>query len=548
MNPKLSACLKLAVIPFVGMLAACGGSSGGSSATSSDSATLSGTVVAAPVSGASVLVKDTAGNTIAGPVITAADGSYSVQVPNAHLASALVLESSGGTFTDEATGLPDRAAGFLAVHIPANGLSGSAKVHLTPATTIVRHMVLNGLTLDAARIDFEEAFGFPADFSDAPIDATDATAAAGATDAEKLAGLRAAIFSQLTMDMPGYLAPEDQFDLLTALAEDLADGTLDGGVTVGDVVLPADIQNQFAEALQEFHGGSKDQTGLTSVQIGTLPFARHALSSSYRFEYFAGMMAAMEGKTQFKVRVTDVATGSTPQEGLALTLKAKMHMATMTHMTPVDGCSESATTPGTYDCTLYYLMPSVMGDTSMGYWELMVTANTETVTFFPSVGMGMNGNGKHQLKGQLDLIPGMMGGTEQRPYYLFKDTITGMTNDHTVRLFIAASDGMAYPALFLDQSYNELIANPITVHLSTDGIGWAPMAGEGNGYWNITGVTGLTNDVENTFYVRLTVNLEQKTTDGKVENGIAPNDQDPTAVPELIGNEYTTFTTTITSM
>jgi len=539
MNPKLSTCLKLAALPLIGALAACGGGSSGGSSTTSDSATLSGTVVAAPVNGATVLVKDTAGNTIAGPVTTAADGSYSVTVPNAHLASALVLESSGGTFDDEATGL-NRAAGALAVQIAGGTISGNAAVHMTPATTIVRHMVeTHSQTLEQARAAFEAAFGFPADFSEAPVDATNP--AAGATDAQLLAGLRAATFSQLTMDMG--LSVTDQFDLLAALAEDLADGTLDGAgaggsVTVGAVTLPANIQNQFAIALQNFREGN-DNTGLTSTQIGTLPFAKHALSNTYRFEYVAGMMAAMEGKTQFKVRVTDAATGLTAQPGLALSLKAKMHMATMAHMTPVDGCSESAT-PGTYDCTLYYLMPSVMGGVSMGYWELMVTANTETVKFFPPVGMGMNGNGKHQLKGQSgDLIPNMMTVTEQRPYYLFKDAITGTTGNHTVRLFAVAKESMMmFPKLFLNKVFNtgtayELTANPIVVELSTDaGLSWSAMTDEDNGYWNVTGVTGLTDGVENTFQVRVTVNSEQKTTDG--------------LAPALDGtNDYATFTTTL---
>jgi hypothetical protein len=540
MNLKRSAWLKLAAVPLVGALAACGGGGGGSSSSADGNTTVTGIVVAAPVDGASVLIKDANGNTLAGPLTTGADGSYSATIRDAHLASALVIESSGGTFDDEATGF-NRLAGFMAVQIPANGLSGSAKAHLTPATTIVRKMVANsGLTLDAARSAFQAAFGFPADFSDAPVDATDP--AAGATDAELLAGLRAATFSQLTMDMG--LVVTDQFDLLTALAEDLADGTLDGvgaggSVTVGSVTLPTDIQNRFAEALQNFRA-SRDNTGLTTTQIGTLPFAKNTKSDSYRFEYVAGMMAAMEGKTEFKVRVTDVATGSTPQGGLALTLKAKMHMATMNHMTPVDGCSESGTT-GTYDCTIYYMMPSAMGDTSMGYWELMVTADgSETVKFFPPVGMGMNGNGKHQLKGQSDLIAGMMG-DDKRSYYLFKDAITGMTGNHTVRLFAAVREGMmSFPKLFVDQVYNsgtgyELTANPIAVEFSTDGSSWSAMTDEDNGYWNITGVTGLTDSVENSFYVRLTVNSEQKTTDGEVAAGDGTND-------------YTTITTTLSSM
>jgi molybdopterin molybdotransferase len=48
---------------------------------------------------------------------------------------------------------------------------------------------------------FEEAFGFNPDPSIEPIDVTDATASANASDGAALAGLRAARFSQLTADM-----------------------------------------------------------------------------------------------------------------------------------------------------------------------------------------------------------------------------------------------------------------------------------------------------------------------------------------------------------
>ena len=95
--------LKLVLIPLAGLLFACGG--GGSSEPGSTDTTISGSVVAAPVSGASVLVKDSAGNTVAGPVTTGSDGGYSVNIPNSSLSGVLIFESTGGTYTDEATSL-----------------------------------------------------------------------------------------------------------------------------------------------------------------------------------------------------------------------------------------------------------------------------------------------------------------------------------------------------------------------------------------------------------------------------------------------------------
>ena len=87
---------------------------------------------------------------------------------------------------------------------------------------------------------------------------------------------------------------------------------------------------------------------------------------------------------------------------------------------------------------------------------------------------------------------------------------------------------MSFPALYLNQVFNsgemyELTASPI-MEFSTDGSNWSAMNDEGDGYWNVSGVSGLTDTQENTFYVRLTVNGEQKTTNGSSPAGDGSND------------------------
>ncbi|VAW89270.1 hypothetical protein MNBD_GAMMA18-1748, partial [hydrothermal vent metagenome] len=443
-------------------------------------------------------------------------------------------------------------AGEMSVYVAGGTLGAGDEVHATPTSTIMHQLIMShGQTLAEAAAAIEGAFGYPVDFSIAPTDAT--APVAGASDSEKLAGLRAAGFSQLTADLG--LSAAEQFDLLTALAEDLSDGELDGQSTNGTVLvsgstpLASHIQQQFSMALTGFHGSAQNHSGLTANQIGTLPFAKVVNSASYRFEYLPGMMSAMEGKTSFKVAVTDVATGSTPQSGLMLTLQAKMNMANKAHMTPVDGCVESATV-GTYECTIFYLMPSLMNNVSMGYWQLMVTANSEMVSFYPKVGMGMNGNGKRKLMAQATgskidpttnlTVPTysdfVMMDTSARTYFLFKDDIAaGSTSGHKIHLFAAAKESMdSFPALYSGASFNmgSFNANPVVLEFSVDGNSWSVMSDEVNGYWSIDNVSGLINGAENTFYVRLTVNSEQKTADG---NG-----------PALDGsNDYAVFTTTL---
>lgn len=533
---RASLWLKLAIIPLAGLLVACGGSSD----DGADTTTVSGSVVAAPVSGALVVAKDVSGNQLAGPVATASDGSYSLTIPDSALSGAIIFESTGGSFHDEASGLSGRTAGMLAAHVAAGSLSTGSAVHMTPASTIVRELVANhGKTLGEAETAFESAFGFAVDASVAPTDAT--APMAGATQAHKLAGLRAAAFSQMAMDLG--LSSEQQFDLFPALAQDLSDGELDGedvsgAVTIsGSTMLPADIRNRFAQAMVNFREGGNDHTGLGNDLIGTLPFAKVAMSSSYRVEYVPSMMAAMEGKTRFTLRITDRNTAAAVT-GETVSLMPMMHMAAHEHATPVEGCTETATA-GDYACTLYYLMgSSMMNGTPMGYWQLKVMLGGmmgESVTFYPQVMMAMGDTAKVVLKGQADMIPGMsMGGgmpmDQHRSYYLFKAALTGMAGNHDLDLFVAARESMmSYPAAFVGATMNagtayELTVAGMSVEVSTDETNWTAATDNGNGHWTVTGISGLTNGVAGTLYVRLTVNGEQKTADGATPVGDGTND------------------------
>ena len=527
---RTSVWLKLAIIPLAGFLVACGGSSD----NGVDTTTVTGSVVAAPVSGASVVAKDVSGNRIAGPVTTAADGSYSLAIPYSALSSDIVLESTGGSFDDEASGSTGRTAGMLAAHIEAGSLSAGSAVHMTPASTIVRELVAHhGKTLAEAKSAFESTFGFAVDTDVAPTDAT--APMAGAEQAQLLAGLRAAAFSQLAMDLG--LSSEQQFDLLPVLAQDLSDGELDGEdvsgpiTATGSTMLPMDIRNRFSQAVVNFREGGNDNTGLGNDKIGTLPFARMALTTSYKVEYVPGMMAAMEGKTQFTLRITDRNTDAAVT-GQTVSLMPMMHMASHEHATPVEGCTETATA-GDYACTLYYLMgSSMMNGMSMGYWQLKVMVGGmagESATFYPQVMMAMGDTGKAVLKGQADMISAM-GMDQNRAYYLFKAGLTGMTGNHDLDLFVAAKESMmSYPPVFVGTSLssgtaNELAVASMSVEVSTDASTWLPAADSGNGHWTVSGISGLTDGTAGSVYVRMIINSEQKTRDGMAPMGDGSND------------------------
>jgi hypothetical protein len=510
------------------ILSACDSSDSGPA-----SATITGSIFAAPVSGASVTVRDAGGNIVAGPAATDSGGQYGISIPDADLAQALVFEGEGGSFNDEATGASTDAA-TLTAYAAANSLGAGAQVHATPGSTIVERLITqHGMTPAQALAAFQESFAYTPDLSLAPTDATDPEA--GATVERKLAGLRAAVFSQLASDLG--LDPAGQFPLLLALARDLSDGALDGADGGGAIpvsgtalTLPVDIRNRFVLALENFRAGN-DGSGLRNDQLGTLPFARIALSDSYRFEYMEGMMPAMEGSTRFQLRVTDAATGTQPQGGLTLSLMAMMHMAAMSHSTPDADCTESATA-GTYDCVIYYLMPSQMMNTVMGYWQITVMAGAgETAGFYPTVTMAMNGNGRVVLRGQGDDTIAGMTGPERRSYYIFKDSAGGVTGDHTITLFLAANESMmSYPAIHAGKTLNqgsgsELNISTMSVEVSTDGVAWvAADGGTNDGTWTAAGITGLTDGEEGNLHVRVIVNGEQKTVDGAAPAGDGSND------------------------
>jgi len=330
-------CIPFAALSLCLLASACGGGGGGGGSSepppTPSTTRITGSVYAGPIAGASVVVKDGAGSTLAGPVTTAAGGTCAIEVPTGALAGNLTFEASGGIFADEATGAAT-AGGRLAALAPAGSLGAGAPVHLTPASTLLEDLVVRqGRSRTQANTALGAAFGFTPDLGVKPANAPPAEASL----ASRLAGLRAAAFSRLTHDLG--LAAGAQFDLLAALAEDLADGTLDGSrgataVTVRGVPLPEDLQNGFAHALTGFLGSANDHTGLDAGQIGFLPFGKVALTETYRVEYVPVDPGAALGETPFRLLVTTRGTGSAAA-GLDLALTPVMHMASEDHGTPV---------------------------------------------------------------------------------------------------------------------------------------------------------------------------------------------------------------------
>src|SRR3990172_10273595 len=127
---KVKNSFRLLVVLMSGFIAACG--------SSSEQTAVTGSIFAGPVNGASVTVKNTSGTTIARPVTTGSDGTYSIKILNTDLSSDLVFEANGGTFTDEATGTAGVAAGLFSAYINHRTLGTGSSFHLSPFTTILQ--------------------------------------------------------------------------------------------------------------------------------------------------------------------------------------------------------------------------------------------------------------------------------------------------------------------------------------------------------------------------------------------------------------------------
>lgn len=538
---------------------------------SPDDISISGTIFAAAVNGATVKVMDGIGNTVAGPAITNAAGQYSLSVPGNSLNQALFLKSDGGKFTDEVTS-ETTTAGTMLSFIAANSITDGSTVTATPGSSIIAKLVLNhGKTLTRAQAHFNNTFGYVPNVTINPVNAT--IVAADDNNAEaKVAGLRAAAFSQLTRNLG--LTAAEQFNLLTALAKDLSDGMLDGVdasgkiTIVGATTLKADIQNSFSQALLDFYTGTTNKTGLPHNKIGSVPFAKVALTSNYKIEYLRGKRKAKKGKTAFQLRITDKNNGS-PATGLS-NVKLMPMKIMKTHSrssAKQEICSESIT-PGTYNCIIYYVNDST---DSAGYWTLTVIPVTgEYAIFYPQLINIVKGDTTQvKLSGQSgDMVPGKDGIPVQRPYLLFKD---GFGSKRTFRLYITSRENMMrYPAVFTGAILNacavdsdtcktahQLQVNTMRVQVSTDTITWIDATDTNNtGHWIAKGWmgkdwphtrpytrpsirwTGIVDDgTVGTIYVKLTVNGELKTSNGK-EPGIVIVDG------VELDNRYATFTIT----
>lgn len=128
------------------LVAACGGSDD-ATAPAAPSTTLSGSVVKGPVTGATVsfyaVTPSGVKGALLGTATTSAGGTYSASL---NYAGAILVETTGGTYVDEATGATRPLAETMRVMVTSGSEGGAITGVVTPLTTIAYSLALNGGT------------------------------------------------------------------------------------------------------------------------------------------------------------------------------------------------------------------------------------------------------------------------------------------------------------------------------------------------------------------------------------------------------------------
>lgn len=280
--------LRLGVVCAIPLLLlACGGSSkssgssgggGGGGGTTPVLEEVGGLVSKGPVAGATINVyrlnaNGTAGARVAGPIQTDSDGNWSAQIDAAE-PRPLAVVSTGGSYTDEATGDPV-TAGELNSFLP----EGAETVAVTPLTDLLvqatrEHLAANPDAsvdegLSAGRNTLAEVLSVGFDpLVTVPANPADTTGA----DAQQLA--YAAVLGGLSQLANNVAPGADPFVVIKALVSDMTDGAIDGqaggeAVAVGEDELQIG-GNTLADAIGTF---AQENTDFAAVAVYVAAFS-----------------------------------------------------------------------------------------------------------------------------------------------------------------------------------------------------------------------------------------------------------------------------------
>jgi len=273
---KRSLVVMLLVVVSAVLISQCGGGGGGGGSAPPAPATssLSGVAAKGLLSGATVTAYalDASGvkGSALGSTTTDAHGAYMINV--GQYTGNVLLEASGGSYTDEATNQSKTNTALLRAAV--TNVSGSVNAAITPLTEIAvkKAGTLTATNIDAANALLSNMIGGTNIITTMPADVL--TSSASST-AGKNYGLMLAAISQMVSSGTATSVA----DAITKIGADLADNRLD---TTGATI---------ASTLATFLGSASNHTGLTagtapvvaaisSATTGNIP--TYSLKGSYR--------------------------------------------------------------------------------------------------------------------------------------------------------------------------------------------------------------------------------------------------------------------------
>jgi hypothetical protein len=232
------------------VLAACGGGGGGTGdgtvggAFTPASGVVSGSVTKGPVNGARVSAYAISGGQMGAQVGTAstdANGNFSINI-GSH-AGALMLQASGGSYTDEATGAAmSMGVGDVMSAVMPGIVAGTthAGVQVTPLTAMAQSMashMAGGMTDDhitAANAAMGSYFSVADILHTPPMNPLVTGSSSGASQDARNYGMTLAAMSQYAKGQ----GMANSSAMITAMIDDASDGIMDGKRGSGPISMP----------------------------------------------------------------------------------------------------------------------------------------------------------------------------------------------------------------------------------------------------------------------------------------------------------------------
>ena len=289
MNETKKTYVLAAVLLLTIGLGGCGSGGGnsfsdGSGSTPDSAATLQGAAVKGPVSGATVTafaIENGAMGAQIGSATTDAQGNFTM--PLSDYTGPVLLQMSGGSYTDEATGQPvSMAEGeVMTAVMPSLPSTGTiANTNITPLTSMAQAMAQNmpgGMTvanITVANDTVTRYFMVGDILTTPPMNPLIFGSGTGASPESRNYGIALAAMSQYASE----IGLSSSAGIVPAMMNDAADGTMDGmlgsrGIVMkggGTTMSSAAATSGLADAMTNFAQSPMNRSGVTVAEMQTL--------------------------------------------------------------------------------------------------------------------------------------------------------------------------------------------------------------------------------------------------------------------------------------